>query len=1002
MKQELRQKQKMNMSMVYAIAGVSTLLIVGVLAFIFNVGNVKYAVAGSEVKWEGKADSNWNNSANWSTGKMPSNGDDIIITNKYKYAPVISSNSSFEVDRLTIQDGGQLWVRATLSVADDIELMDKNSLLKISAGNVLVKDHIYITSSSSIQLNGGKLEVEDDITIDGGSFIQSGVSELAAEANTELISENSTFILNNGTANLQGNLNLFSVDDASNVSLKVTGGKLTVTGLTIFSNKNSTENAQIIVTAGEANFNKFSRDCGLTGYEEGSYNFKVTGGTVNFLDELIMGDQSNGTFTPTPSSPCDEATPWSSTKEYQRVKTETIYITYDGKTYRMLPKIYWSKNDEPSKNKKVWEEVECKDYCDLAAEWACDTEYNRKNGGEEIYVSYKGVVYEMAYDVWWSENHQPDLDRNSTYWTKVKKCSEYTAPTCGSVKAWDSEFAYSRTSADEVIQVFKDGKIYTMKTNKWYSRANDPTHDSRVWKYTADCPDYNSGGNTAASKDKLVHDGGMLKFFKAWERPKGFESKNDGTVQLKNTSSNNALFQDEKFVNLIIDPDVTLDVEGDVYVSGNIVNYSSKVHKGDKKIILNGTAKQEITGTENLYFNNIQIANTKAVVALSQDVTILNTLILDDGAKLVAGEKSGNKKTTYATVLVQDDATIEYGEGAYIEGAVIKEGNDAFVFPVGKNGRAAYLTMSAPASNCTFKAEYFDEPAPASNSLNTGLKRVSVVEHWTFERLSGVNDVDVTLHWNDGTYSFISDPSQLLIASFDGNKWNSIGNGAVTGNAQAGTITNSIASTNYQMFTFGSNNNANALPVELIKFTAERNDADVELNWSTASEVQNDYFSLLRSTDGVNFESITTIEGHGNSLEQNDYAFIDQNAPALKLYYRLKQIDFDGTENYSEIITVNAIGSDNLEPSSVQIISSFPNPFVDRINIKVQSEQEGTAHLQLLDLNGSVIANGQAAISANLKEQIIQLDVNAGIPSGNYILYLNLNGSTTTYKVVKR
>ena len=83
------------------------------------------------------------------------------------------------------------------------------------------------------------------------------------------------------------------------------------------------------------------------------------------------------------------------------------------------------------------------------------------------------------------------------------------------------------------------------------------------------------------------------------------------------------------------------------------------------------------------------------------------------------------------------------------------------------------------------------------------------------------------------------------------------------------------------------------LPIELISFEATPNGDDVDVSWATASEINNDYFEVLRSSNGNEFESIVTIDGAGNSNEILNYEFEDDNPYPGVSYYKLKQIDFE-------------------------------------------------------------------------------------------------------------
>lgn len=95
-----------------------------------------------------------------------------------------------------------------------------------------------------------------------------------------------------------------------------------------------------------------------------------------------------------------------------------------------------------------------------------------------------------------------------------------------------------------------------------------------------------------------------------------------------------------------------------------------------------------------------------------------------------------------------------------------------------------------------------------------------------------------------------------------------------------------------------------ALPIELISFEAKLNNRQVDIHWATASEQNNDFFTIERSADGLNWEIVTTAAGAGNSIYRIDYAAYDSRPLSGISYYRLKQTDFDGAFEYSNIVSV--------------------------------------------------------------------------------------------------
>lgn len=109
------------------------------------------------------------------------------------------------------------------------------------------------------------------------------------------------------------------------------------------------------------------------------------------------------------------------------------------------------------------------------------------------------------------------------------------------------------------------------------------------------------------------------------------------------------------------------------------------------------------------------------------------------------------------------------------------------------------------------------------------------------------------------------------------------------------------------------------LPIELLSFTGRNTSQGNLLEWVTATELNNDYFNLKRSRDGINFEDIAIIKGAGTSLSTNSYNYLDATAPAGLNYYQLKQTDFDGHFSFSNIIYIKTENNN----SSIEI---YPNP----------------------------------------------------------------------------
>ena len=109
--------------------------------------------------------------------------------------------------------------------------------------------------------------------------------------------------------------------------------------------------------------------------------------------------------------------------------------------------------------------------------------------------------------------------------------------------------------------------------------------------------------------------------------------------------------------------------------------------------------------------------------------------------------------------------------------------------------------------------------------------------------------------------------------------------------------------TNGQYYTLGSEEKA-ALPVELLSFEANAQDDLVTLTWATISEINNAFFSIERSANGINYKTIANLDGAGNSQGVINYEYVDRNPLDGFSFYRLKQTDFSGELDYSEVLSV--------------------------------------------------------------------------------------------------
>jgi hypothetical protein len=181
------------------------------------------------------------------------------------------------------------------------------------------------------------------------------------------------------------------------------------------------------------------------------------------------------------------------------------------------------------------------------------------------------------------------------------------------------------------------------------------------------------------------------------------------------------------------------------------------------------------------------------------------------------------------------------------------------------------------------------------------------------------------------------------------------------------------------------------LPVELLSFTAEAVGKKVELQWSTASEINNHFFTVERSRDGLSFSALGTVDGNGNTTSISHYSFLDKYPLDGLSYYRLKQHDFDGHISYSEIKIVQ-INNENF--------SVYPNPAHSGSVIFIPTKQHAELKYIIRDLSGRVMLVGIQDTS-DQSEATIDLS-NHELKAGIYLLELTVDGSSQTVKLVIR
>ena len=195
-----------------------------------------------------------------------------------------------------------------------------------------------------------------------------------------------------------------------------------------------------------------------------------------------------------------------------------------------------------------------------------------------------------------------------------------------------------------------------------------------------------------------------------------------------------------------------------------------------------------------------------------------------------------------------------------------------------------------------------------------------------------------------------------------------------------------------------SSGSANTLPIELLYFKASLKDDIVKLNWSTATEMNNDFFTIERSSDGIHFKKILTQPGAGNSTITLYYSDKDEHPMYGYNYYRLMQTDFDGNFTYSNIEFINYTTKPDND-KDIKILSIVPNPFEEEFKLSFAAASSMEVNFVLINSSGQVVAkNKMQAIEGNNNYDFSD---NHNLEKGIYYLCIIFNDQKIIQKVLK-
>jgi hypothetical protein len=391
-----------------------------------------------------------------------------------------------------------------------------------------------------------------------------------------------------------------------------------------------------------------------------------------------------------------------------------------------------------------------------------------------------------------------------------------------------------------------------------------------------------------------------------------------------------------------------------------VVNNGSITNSGvfipsSSTVVLTGTATSAssfIAGTATTSFYNLNINKSAGSFKLLRNIAITNNLMM------LAGNYDLNG---FDTDLGSTGSISGESAGSYIMGASGGTINRTINLnaPTAMNPGNIGIEITSTAnlglttikrgeqqqvSGSGFSINRYYDILPANNTaLNASLKM-----YYFDAELATINENELKF-WS--------------LNPAAGNIWKLLG--ADAQDATANYVTKNNIDQLYR-FTLASSV-SNPLPVQLIAFNAQLSGGQSLIKWATSHELNNHHFELEKSADGSSFSLLGSIVAVGNSNIASNYSYTDANPFAGITYYRLKQVNADGSYTYSKVVAVNKGAYTN------KLVNAYPNPTSGPVEIRFTSAAAASAIVQVTDAKGLLVISKTMSVSQGLNSTTIHL-----------------------------
>ncbi|MDD3877680.1 MAG: Ig-like domain-containing protein [Bacteroidales bacterium] len=476
-----------------------------------------------------------------------------------------------------------------------------------------------------------------------------------------------------------------------------------------------------------------------------------------------------------------------------------------------------------------------------------------------------------------------------------------------------------------------------------------------------------------------------------------------------------------------------------IFVKGNWNNEAGEFRCGKGKVIFDGPGVQEVDTRYSPFYdldiNQPNINKALNEVLLNQETTVKNKLNLKKGSLnlnqntlIIENNQPSSIVRDLGFIYAEFNSTSLYSKvrwniGNLVENYTIPFGkSEAEYIPLRLDIKSNHMSSEAYLDFSTYGTESDNYPAPLMvehlGEFSDGLR---IADRYWYIGDSGDDETPYLSVEGEITFTYLSDElgdifeSDMIAQRYNPRPDSSFGvwadliysqnlfsdwtnhgfsvNSPIPSGGNTGTFTTSYVDTAQFFNVWVLSDINNPLPIKLLKFEAECQNDVVELNWITATEINNHFFTIEKSTDGYNWEVIATVLGANNSSTDKYYSYNHNNPEGLISYYRLKQTDYDGKTELFNTVIANCGVSEN------ENILVYPNPATDNLNIYLQNLEESGFNLRLSDAIGNIVYTHD--VNKNVDESMF-ININlTNLSAGFYFLEIRSDGNFYKEKIIK-